>query len=173
MGPGAFASRHVRRQSSASRRPSECEGGHHFVVHSGRSGQVLLSLHFVPNTVVELAKAEVTMGGQGTHPELVGPGEGLGVVPFCRLQVGRVGVRGNFAEEAQVNTYALFYTLCDRAGDERSTEGAEIGPRCARQEGRRGAQPIADEGAAAGTGSEDRQDAVAADSRRRSEPCGP
>src|SRR5262245_8607777 len=51
----------------------------HLAVHRGRACQVLLGLPPVAGAAVEPAQAEVTVGGEGTHPELVGPGEGLAV----------------------------------------------------------------------------------------------
>src|SRR5262249_42679317 len=53
-----------------------------------------------PRTV-ELAEAEVAVGGEWTHAKLVGPRERLPVVAFRRPHVGRVARGGDFAEEAQ------------------------------------------------------------------------
>jgi hypothetical protein len=50
---------------------------------------------------VELAETKVAVGGERAHAELVGPGEGLAVMSLRRLQIGRVGVGGDLAEEAQ------------------------------------------------------------------------
>jgi len=41
-----------------------------------------LSFGVVATAAVERTQAEVAVGGQRAHPELVGPGEGLGVVPL-------------------------------------------------------------------------------------------
>ena len=54
----------------------------HLVVHRRRRHEMLLCLRLLPSAPIELAKAEVAVGGQRAHPELVGPGEGLIVMPF-------------------------------------------------------------------------------------------
>jgi hypothetical protein len=43
---------------------------------------MLLSFGVVATAAVERAQCEVAVSGQRTHPELVGPGVGLGVVPL-------------------------------------------------------------------------------------------
>jgi len=60
----------------------EPEAHVHLAVHRCRDRQVLGSRCPVTGAVEQLAEAEVAVGGQRAHPELVGPGEGLGVVPL-------------------------------------------------------------------------------------------
>src|SRR5262245_30601950 len=77
------------------------EGHAHLAVHAYRGGQLLLGHRLVARPTVELAEAEVAVGGEWTHAELVGPRERLPVVAFRRPHVGRVARGGDFAEEAQ------------------------------------------------------------------------
>jgi len=51
-------------------------------VHHSGDCQVLGGLCPVIGAVEQLAEAEVAVGSQRAHAEVVGPGEGLGVVPF-------------------------------------------------------------------------------------------
>jgi len=63
--------------------------------------ELLLGLRLIAGTAVELTEAEVAVGDQGAHAELLGPEKGLAVVRFGGVQVGRVGLRGDLTEEAQ------------------------------------------------------------------------
>jgi hypothetical protein len=53
------------------------------------------------HALVELAQAEVAVGGEGMHAELVGQGESLPVVAFGLRNVDGTLMRGNLAEEAE------------------------------------------------------------------------
>src|SRR5689334_7875644 len=52
----------------------------HLAVHRRCGGEVLLRLFQLVRAPVELAEAEMAVGGQRTHPELFGPDEGRAVV---------------------------------------------------------------------------------------------
>ena len=54
----------------------------HLAIHRCGDRQVLGSLCPVTGAVEQLAQVEVAVGGQRAHLELIGPGEGLGVVPL-------------------------------------------------------------------------------------------
>ena len=41
------------------------------------------------------------MGDEGAHAELVGQGQGLTVVVLGRLDLGRIAMRGDLAEQAE------------------------------------------------------------------------
>src|SRR5262249_27103132 len=61
---------------------------------------MLSGLWLVAGAAEQCAEAEVAVGGQRAHAEFAGPGEGLGIVPLGWLQVGRISMRSDVAEEA-------------------------------------------------------------------------
>jgi hypothetical protein len=54
-----------------------------------------------PVRPVQLAEAEVAVGDEGAHAELVGEHPGLAVVAIGRLDLDGIGVTGNFGEETE------------------------------------------------------------------------
>src|SRR5215467_5694948 len=55
----------------------------HFAIHRCRGGEVLLGLLALAGASVELAEAEVAVGDERAHAELVGERQRLSVVPGC------------------------------------------------------------------------------------------
>jgi hypothetical protein len=62
---------------------------------------MLLGLLPLAKAAVQLAEAEVTMGGEWAHPELIGPDESLAVVRLGRLLIRRLRLRADLAEKAE------------------------------------------------------------------------
>src|SRR5262245_30424347 len=62
---------------------------------------MLLRLLALAGAPVELAEAEVAVGDEGAHAELVGQSEGLAVVGLGPVALRRIPPRGDFADKAQ------------------------------------------------------------------------
>src|SRR5262245_52636120 len=98
------------------------EGHAHLAVHRSGGCQVLLRLGCVAGAAKELAEAEVAVGGEWAHGELLGKGQRLTVAALGPRERWRVMARGDLAEEpegARLDAVgAVFASQCQGSSDE-------------------------------------------------------
>src|SRR6266849_2627807 len=73
----------------------------HLAVHRRRDGEVLARVIPLVRSPVEFAKAEVAVGDERAHPELLGQRPGLTIMAFRRLDVGRIRMGSDLAKETE------------------------------------------------------------------------
>lgn len=76
------------------------EGHVHSAVQRDGSGQFSAGLLPLTSRGVQGAEAEVTVGLERTHAEILGQGKGLAVVGFSRLDIRGVAMNGDAAEQS-------------------------------------------------------------------------
>src|SRR5690349_21834088 len=72
----------------------------HLLIKSRRDGQVLVRLVAPARAPIELAEAEMAVGGEGAHGAGLGEGPRFTIVSFGALNVHRVRMDGNVAQKA-------------------------------------------------------------------------
>jgi hypothetical protein len=97
----------------------------HLAVHLRRGGELLAALLILACSSVELPEAEVAMGGEGAHPELLGERERVAVVVFGLVGVQRVALGGDLAKEAK--GICLMSSFLMAAGEIMGMEGEPEG----------------------------------------------